>query len=395
VFNADGSIREWVGVHTDITEQRRAEEALRESERQLRLLAEFMPQIVWSTDKDGYHDYFNQQWYTFTGLSFAATKGTQWQHVLHPDDWERTSELWQHSLATGADYEIEYRMRRADGEYRWLLGRAIPFRNENGEIVRWFGTCTDVHDQKTASVKLEALVEERTRELQRSNEDLQQFAHIASHDLKEPVRKIRTFASRLQEQYIATLPPQAQLYLSKIERSSDRMYAMIDGILLYSSLDAVSQVAEPVDLHELLQTIESDLELLIAEKSATISYGQLPMVKGTAVLYYQVFYNLLNNSLKFIQPDVTPRISITATTGATGEQAFAIITIRDNGIGFAQEDAAWIFQTFSRLNSKDQFEGTGLGLSLCKKIVERHGGWIKAESEPGQGASFTLALPLF
>ncbi|GAB4092796.1 PAS domain-containing protein [Flaviaesturariibacter terrae] len=391
VLAADGSIAEWVGVHTDITEQRRTEAALRHSEEQLRQLADFLPQIVWATDANGYHDFYNKRWYEFTGLTYEQTKGEGWAHLLHPDDVARTQQVWHHCLSSGEPYEIEYRMRRADGEYRWLLARATPIQNEDGHIVRWFGTCTDIHDQKTSTETLERLVAERTRELQRSNEDLLQFAHVASHDLKEPVRKIATFESRLSHDFAEVLPERARNYLEKIRLSARRMYTMIEGVLRYSSLnEGENRQFEPVDLNEVLAQIRSDLEVLIDQQGARIEAGPLPVVSGLPTLLYQLFYNILNNALKFADKNRPLLIRISAEDCGPG---LACIRVQDNGIGFEPEQADRIFKTFTRLNSKDSYEGTGLGLALCQKIVDRHGGSIRAEGKKGEGATFFITLP--
>jgi PAS domain S-box-containing protein len=153
ILNGDGAVREWVGVHTDVTEQKRADDAIRESEARYRSLADAMPQIVWATRPDGYHEFYNRQWYDYTGLDYEQTKGEGWNHVFHPDDQPVAWERWRHSLATGDPYEIEYRCRRHDGEYRWFLGRALPQRAADGTIIRWFGTCTDIHDFKQAQAE--------------------------------------------------------------------------------------------------------------------------------------------------------------------------------------------------------------------------------------------------
>ncbi|GAA4318367.1 PAS domain-containing sensor histidine kinase [Flaviaesturariibacter amylovorans] len=398
VRNTRTGVVDMVGaVLMDITDLRAATAAARRGEEELRLLADFMPQIVWSTDAKGFHDFYNKRWYEFTGLSYEETKGTGWGNVLHPDDVERSWAAWKHSIETGAYYEIDYRMRRADGQYRWLLGRATPIRDESGAITRWFGTCTDIHDQKSMAETLERLVAERTLELQRSNEDLQQFAHVASHDLKEPVRKIATFENRLSTEFGHLLPERGRTYLQKIEKASRRMYAMIDGVLRYSSLNEGEHRAfEAVDLNEVLTHIASDLEVLIEQKRARIERGPLPTVPGAPTLLYQLFYNIINNALKFGaegRPTVI-RISADEVPASEGRPAMARIRIRDNGIGFDSAEAERIFKTFTRLHTKDHYEGTGLGLALCKKIVDRHGGSIRAEGEHGEGALFELLLPL-
>ncbi|MBC7849124.1 MAG: PAS domain-containing sensor histidine kinase, partial [Chitinophagaceae bacterium] len=272
-----------------------------------------------------------------------------------------------------------------------------------GEIIKWIGAYTDIHDQKTISDKLEKLVVERTKELRRSNDDLQQFAHVASHDLKEPVRKIKTFTGRVKEELSGQLNPKTELYLAKIEKAANRMYTMIDGVLLYSSVNAFQLAEEQVDLNAIIDDIKSDLELIIGSKNATIDASNLPTLTGSPVLIYQLLYNLINNSLKFSKSAVPPIITVSSFEvdpnlklkhSLPEDIGYYGIRIQDNGIGFEQKLSEVIFDTFSRLNSKDQFEGTGLGLALCKKIVERHGGILYAQAEPEVGATFSVILPV-
>jgi signal transduction histidine kinase len=240
--------------------------------------------------------------------------------------------------------------------------------------------------------ELEIMVQERTKELKRSNDDLQQFAHVASHDLKEPVRKFRTFINRLKEEYGDQLPPKGQNYIDKMQNASERMSSMITGVLKYSSMNAVEEDITLVDLDEIIKSIESDLEVVIHQKKAVINKDNLPKLEGAYVLLYQLFYNLLNNSLKFSEG--RPVIDISSSYVSRNGQQYAKIVVADNGIGFDQGYAERIFDAFTRLNSKDKFEGTGLGLALCKKIVERHSGTIVAEGEPDNGAVFTIELPV-
>ncbi len=260
-----------------------------------------------------------------------------------------------------------------------------------GEVVVNF---TDFTALKTLQVNLL----QKLKELERSNEELQQFAHVASHDLKEPVRKIRTFGSRLKLDFANELPDKARMYMAKIESAASRIYSMIDGVLLYSSLNSIEQTTEPVELDKILKDIAEDLEVPIQEKSASLRWEHLPSIEGSPLLLYQLFYNLINNALKFTKAGIAPVIEIDSElvgSDAAGDaKEYTQIRVRDNGIGFKQKFADTIFKTFIRLNAKDQYEGTGLGLALCQKIAEQHGGSIKASSEEGQGATFTVRLPL-
>lgn len=390
-----------VASAVDITEQVVIRKRIEQSEKELNELANSMPQLVWVADSDGNVLYYNNRVVEFAGASKKQDGNWLWEGLVHPDDLKATDAAWKEAVQNGTVYQVEHRVQMKNGEYRWFLSRAFPHKDDNGKILKWFGTATDVHNSKMQATILEEEVKKRTKELNesnisltQSNNELQQFAHVASHDLKEPVRKIKTFTSRLMDDKGSSFSQSGKLYLDKVNSAADRMNIMIEGVLNYSMLSAAHQKIERVDLNKTIETIESDLEVLIAQKSATIHYKNLPVVEGASVLLYQLFYNLLNNSLKFSKPDVPAVIDITSSTTKKDQTEFAVITITDNGIGFEQEFAQKIFETFLRLNSKDKFEGTGLGLSLCKRIAERHGGSIEATGEPDKGSSFIIHLPL-
>jgi PAS domain S-box-containing protein len=271
---------------------------------------------------------------------------------------------------------------------------------EDNEVVGIFVEGHDVTDEvkiKNQLIenenRLEQQVLERTRDLVTSNEDLQQFAHVASHDLKEPIRKIQTFSNRLKFEMTDQITDKGKSYLDKILSAAGRAYLMIDGVLAYSTLSSDDQPTKMVDLNAVMNDLQSDLEIPIAEKQAKIDIEHLPGVEGAPVLLYQLFYNLLNNSLKFSRLDIPPVIKISSTEIEIEGEIFMKILVNDNGIGFDQEYADKIFKTFTRLNPKDKYEGTGLGLSLCKKIVQRHRGFISAKAEKNVGAEFSVILP--
>lgn len=274
------------------------------------------------------------------------------------------------------------------------MSKALPIRDKEGIIINWFGTCTDIHEQKSTTEKLEILVADRTKELQRSNDDLQQFAHVASHDLKEPVRKIKTFVSRLEDHLEGHLDESSTRYIERIHVAADRMFTMIDGVLAYSKINADLQKTTMVDLNEVIKNIETDLEIALQNTGGKIYYEELPILEGASVLLYQLFYNLINNSIKFAKENVPPLITIKAQEQNEDGKRTAVITVEDNGIGFDLDHTGRIFETFTRLNSKDRYEGTGLGLSLCKKITERHGGSITATGVSNEGAVFSITLPI-
>lgn len=389
-----------IGTTFDITELVKSEKEIQEREKRFRTLATTIHQIVWITNQHGDLEYLSDQWETFTGTP-AEDGRRRFMEFVHPADREVVLAKWEKAIATGMQWEMEYRLLNiTSGKYRWFLGKTLPLRDESGRITNWIGSASDIQALKEQSSWLEQQIQDRTQALKElnqslkiSNEDLQQFAHVASHDLKEPVRKVKTYTNRLQEEFFDSLPDRGKNYLEKIVNASDRMNSMIDGVLSYSTYSALDQLFEPIDLNKVLKEIELDLEVLIQEKGAVVRYQHLPAVFGAPVLIHQLFYNLLNNSLKFSREDVTPVIAINGQKFQTGGKSFVRIEIRDNGIGFEPEQAERIFTTFTRLNSKDRYEGTGLGLSLCKKITQKHGGEIRATGTPNGGATFELILP--
>lgn len=387
----NGEVYGILDMTIDVTDHVLARRELQESESRFRTLAEALPQMVWMQDAKGEIEYASRHWADYSGYEDVTQA---WRWMAHPEDMVPLQESWKQALENGLPFRHEVRLRNKQGEYNWHYSLAEPVRDDNGQIVKWIGTLFDIQVQKEFSEKLEKEVEERTRDLQRSNEDLQQFAHVASHDLKEPVRKIILFQNRLRDELGEGANSRVMAFLQKIEASSLRMYSMIDGVLAYSSLNGTGFSREWINLNALVDDIRSDLEVVIAQKRAILRIDLLPSVFGDRVLLYQLFYNLIANSLKFAKPDEDPEIHMWSGQVVEDRRSYREITLTDNGIGFSNKDVDQIFQPFSRLNSKDQFEGTGLGLSLCKKIVERHGGMIRADGTPGVGAVFTILLPL-
>jgi PAS domain S-box-containing protein len=388
-------------IASDVTEQVIARKQLLENEERFRLLANTIPQIVWTANASGTTDYLSEQWQTYTGQT-QEEGVANFGALIHPEDASTIGAKWHQALVAAEPWEAEYRLKNlVSGKYRWFFGRCQPLKDADGRVIKWVGSASDIHEFKEQSNWLEAQVQERTKALKElnqslkiSNEDLQQFAHVASHDLKEPIRKIKTFGNRLVDDYSNLLPEKGKSFLNKILSATDRMYAMVEGVLSYSTMSAAEQASEPVDLNEVLRNIQTDLEVLITEKDATITFDKLPVIEGAPVLLYQLFYNLINNSIKFSKQNEPVLINITSSVASVEGNKFAKIVVTDNGIGFDQEQAESIFTTFTRLNSKDKYEGTGLGLALCKKIVQRHSGFISASGESGKGASFTILLPI-
>ena len=386
----NGKIVGLLAIANEVTDMVIARMKIEKNETRLQQLADSMPQVVWIAEEDGSVIYYNRRVYQFANVKRDGDKWI-WEGTVHEEDFEATHNTWLEAVKKVSVYEMEHRILMSDGSFRWHLSRAYPYKTEDG--IRWYGTATDVHDQKVLEMNLERLVKERTLELEKSNEDLQQFAHVASHDLKEPIRKIKTFGHQLQEEYKHVLEERGNRYVNKIIQSTERMFSMINGVLNYASMPSVAKVYEPIDLNHIIHSIEIDLEIIIQDKKAQIIYKNLPVIRGLPGLIHQLFYNLINNSLKFSKTGVSPQIEIGWKNMTLEGKQFFEIMLTDNGIGFEEDFAEQIFITFFRLHSKDKYEGTGLGLAMCKKIIEEHGGFITAKGKKGVGAEFIILLP--
>lgn len=390
-------------VIRDITRKKKTEEALLDSEAKFKAFLHDSPLLAWSKDSQGRYVYLNSSFEKRFDVKLDDWKGKT-DKDIHQADYARVfQENDLQVLTTGEPLMGVEQMLERDGSVSaWS---SFKFRYTDSEGNTYVGGVGyDITKQKEAedlllkeqrdsAEKLEKLVAQRTRELKASNEGLQQFAHVASHDLKEPVRKIKIFGGRLRDEYGGLLPESARRYLSKIESAANRMFTMIEGVLQYSSIQAIPENFEKIPLSEVIAAIEMDLELVIQQRSAKVKFVDLPEINGIPVMIYQLFYNLINNAIKFARQDMPPEVHITATEVMADGSLHHRIVVKDNGIGFEADEVERIFDTFTRLHPKDLYDGTGLGLSLCRKIVEKHHGSIEAASEPGQGARFTILLP--
>jgi len=386
----------YVKVARDMTGPQKHQDQLRISEERHRIAIESAGMAAWDWNIIDDTISWNENHYLMMGLQpdNELKNAAFFVQFIHEEDKKRVEQSLMYAVETAGEFNEEFRVIRADNNaVVWVKGYGSSVSIEDGHTTRMVGVMLDVTEQKLFTDDLSRLVDERTIELQRSNSDLQQFAHVASHDLKEPVRKIRTFYSRIVEEFKDELPDDVLSYLNRIEVSAERMYEMIEGVLHYSKLSNDNEPPKKVELAKVIDQIESDLEVLISIKNAIVSRGELPYFNGSPVLIYQLFYNLILNSLKFAKENEPSRITIAASRVTDNDRNYHKIVISDNGIGFKQVQAEGIFNTFTRLNSNDLYEGTGLGLALCKKIVERYNGSISARSNPNQGASFTILFP--
>ncbi|MBC8166460.1 MAG: PAS domain S-box protein [Bryobacteraceae bacterium] len=360
---------------------REREEALSEAEtarERFRFMAESMPQKIFTTTSHGDVDYLNKQWQEFTGLSFDQIKRDGWMTIIHPDDYDAVAGVWQHSIESGEPFHWELRFCRADGEYCWHLGRAHAMRNPEGKISMWIGSYTDIHEQK-----------EREAQLRRANADLEQFVYSASHDLQEPVRNVAVYSEVIARRYQAQLDDSGRQFLGFLNEGGHRLAMLIRDLLAYTHAGNVDDRRTTVDSAKVLQHTLSSVAEAIRESGATVTYDPLPeVVMGEAHLQ-QLFQNLITNAIKYRSTDA-PLINISAERVA-GEWRFRV---QDNGIGIDPRYKEKIFGVFKRLHHDDTRGGTGIGLAICRRVVEQYGGRIWVESEEGRGASFFFTVPL-
>lgn len=387
----DGTISGIIAVAIEVTQQVLARKKIEQAEEKARLAIDLADlgsyEVDLATNIMTTSERFDAIW------GGHSTIRNELASYIHPEDLTIRDDAHKKSFDTGI-LEYEARLLRDDKSINWVRIKGKLIYDKSNNPITLIGVIQDITEQKQFAEQLTKLVKERTLELHRSNEDLLQFAHVASHDLKEPVRKIKIFSSMLQSDYGELLPPRGMTYLNKVHNATDRMFSMIEGVLAYSEFTSAEQKIELISLNNIIDHIESDLELLIQQKNATIIRENLPEIEGADVLIHQLFYNLINNALKFSKNDVPTIIEINSSVEISEEgQNWVKIMVSDNGIGIDPAFSNKIFDVFSRLNAKDDYEGTGLGLALCKKIVERHHGTISATGIKNEKAIFTILLP--
>jgi len=418
-----GRVVRWFGTNTDITEQRELEEKLRAGEERFRTLTEAVPQMVWTADTGGEVTFFNRRWGEYTGTGLGTNPG-EWANVVHPEDVDQLRADWQLAVAHQPErFSDEFRLKRAaDGAFRWMLSTAVPLRNVEGAVTEWVGSITDIDDQKRQAENLECMVRERTAalvdeieerrlveqrvravaaELARSNAELEQFAYVASHDLQEPLRKIQAFGDRLRTKFRDDLPDVGRDYVDRMLNSAGRMRQLIDDLLSFSRVTTQSRPPVRVDLGKIVREVVSDLSVRIEQTRGEVRIGDLPEIDADPMQMRQLFQNLIANALKFQRPGVPPIVEVQSESVAAppleadGPSIPSCrLSVKDNGIGFDTKYLDRIFQVFQRLHGREEYEGTGVGLAICRKIAERHAGTITATSRVGEGAAFTVTLPI-
>jgi two-component system CheB/CheR fusion protein len=395
----------------DITDYAVAQRILKERELWFRNIADSAPVMIWTSDENGNRTFFNKTWLEFTGRTLPEEVGMNWIKDINPIDRDEFLKVYTNAVRSREPYSAKYRLMRKDGQFRWMQSSAKPFYDVGNQFIGFIGTVTEIHDQKLFSDELERKVLMRTedlkeanRNLQHSNSELQQFAYVASHDLQEPLRKMIMFSERLQKKFKPDLPETAQQFLDVISKGASRMTNLIDDLLQFSRAVQAEKEMMEVDLNKIVKRNLNDFDLTIQEKNATIHVDELPVIVAVPIQMHQLFHNLISNALKFTSKSISPKIEISARELSPDEvesepalnpdHHYCDITISDNGIGLSSENSDKVFDLFSRLHGKNEYPGTGIGLALCRRIVNNHKGVIYVESEEGKGATFHVIMPL-
>jgi PAS domain S-box-containing protein len=397
--------------------------ALKESEERFRMMANLLPLVVCTTDAEGNCNFLSDRWVEFTGHDISSSLGTGWLKLVHPQDREKIRNSWNASFTARTNFDIKFRLQNASGGYTATYANLKPRFDVSGSFGGYIGIMQDVSMGDQIMSSLEKIVLERTEDLRKKNAELRRaekalqeknekleqindqlssFAHVASHDLQEPLRKIQTFTARLFEIEGPKFSDKGKDLYQRIYRSSDRMKSLISDLLAYSRTDSSQDSFEEVDLNVLLDEVLGELEIKINEKSAIIENKGLPRINAIRFQLHQLFLNLVGNALKFSKNTEVPHIVISADLiePATapvqldaGCDKYHLISVADNGIGFEPAAADRIFEIFKRLHSRSTYEGTGIGLAICKKIAENHHGAIKASGAVNGGARFDVYFP--
>jgi PAS domain S-box-containing protein len=380
VRSDSGRVVRLTGVALDVTGRRRADQALRESEERLRMAKEAAGLGIWDWDIRTGSVQWTPEIYEFVGLDPAGSDITleRWKAFAHPDDRDRVLAEAEAAIANSEPLRTEFRVVRTDGDIRWLLARGRTISDDSGAPVRMVGVNMDVTERRS--------IEEKLRQ---SNAELEQYAYAASHDLQEPLRVVMLYSQLLLRRHNEQFDSEARKHLDQIMTGASRMQMLIEDLLSYSKIvSGRDRVYVPVNMNLVAKIAEEACRAAIQESNGSVLCGDLPVLHGDVHGLTGVLQNLLSNAVKYRRKDVPPEVSVEARR----EGEFWHFCVSDNGIGINPAYHARIFGVFKRLHGRD-VPGTGIGLAICKRTVEQHGGRIWVESEEGEGAAFHFTLP--
>jgi PAS domain S-box-containing protein len=383
--DSEGNPINIVAVIRDISELKQKEAALNESLERFRVASGAVSDLVWEWDISS----GKLEWYGDIDAKLGYNQGEfprtieAWGKLIHPDDYARVDEILTRHIERNEPYSAEYRIIRKDGGLLYWYDSGTALRDDNGKPRKMIGAVSDVTARKLAEVQLnEALVE-----LQRSNSELEQFAYVASHDMQEPLRMVSSYVQLLEKRYKGKLDEDAHDYINFAVDGARRMQSLINDLLEFSRVGTRGQPLKPIASTDILNSALHNLEMSISESGAVIAHGKLPLIIGDEGQMVQVFQNLIGNAIKFHSHE-PPKIDVRADR--KGDEW--IFSVKDNGIGIDPQFFDRIFIVFQRLH-RGEYSGTGIGLSVVKKIVQRHGGRVWLESQPGKGSTFYFAIP--
>lgn len=381
-----------VGTVTDVTEKANLIGQLIENE-ELSKQSQALTNTgtwKWSIDSDTIE--WSDEMYRIYGLRPQSEKITFQRFLTFIDDTDRSKRLAEISEAVKTGIASDYIMRinSVDGKQKVLKGKGRVLQDKSGGSIGMLGTCQDITNEHKLTIELK----KKNEELLRKNRDLESFNFIASHDLQEPLRKIQTYSSRILHEGVGSIPEHLMKYFSKVSNASTRMQKIIEDFLIFYHSMSSTDESEKIQLNEVVNTATEMLSDAIAVRKVLISVDPLPQITGRRFRLKEMFRHLISNAIKFGKSDVPVQIGISATEHIDSYgNKYVVISISDNGIGFEQKYSERIFELFQKLHSQDEYPGSGIGLSLCKKIAEDHNGWISVVSEPWQGSTFSVFIP--
>jgi hypothetical protein len=390
VRDPQGQASKLRGLMLDIIAAKQTEAELRESETRFRTMADSAPMMIWMAGANSMWEFANQSWLNFTGRSLKQELGEGWMEAVHPADVSRCVEIYLSAFYSQQEFHQEFRLRQADGTYRWIFEKGSPRFTPDGSFTGYIGCCLDISDRKASEEAMKARAEELTYlttvlaqtnvTLEKRNQELDRFAYVASHDLKAPLRAIANLSAWIEEDLSELLTADTRHQMNLLRGRVHRMEALINGLLQYSRVGRLETPKSQVSVADLLAEI---IDSLSPPATFSIEIAPMPTILTEKLPLEQVFTNLIGNAIKHHpRQDGTVKISVREYAS---NYEFAVA---DDGDGIAPEYHEKIFGIFQTLSPRDKTESTGIGLAIVKKIVEQQGGTVRLESQPGRGATF-------